>query len=153
MESKKITVKPNGDVILGGHIIGTVENEVFSAFRTIDKHKYTNLESFNINSGLLSVPEISKFRFIDNAVNVTREINKKSITSLMSMFNCFTSFNGETQVAIPILMMDIFQGNTIKYIGKTADEANSLLSGNWNTRRKSKLNQEELQFEYGDVNE
>ena len=153
MESKKITVKPNGDVILGGHIIGIINDDVFSTYRTIDKHKYLALESFNINSGLLSVPEIKKFRFIDSAVNIMREVSKKSMTDLMSMFNCFISFNGETQVAIPILMMDIFQGNTIKYIGKTAYEANSILSGNWNSRRKSKLNQEELRFEYGELNE
>lgn len=153
MESKKITVKPNGDVVLGGHIIGTITDETFSAYRTIDKHRYTNLESFNINSGLLSIPEIKKFRFIDNSVNVMREISKKSVMGLMSMFNCFTSFNGETQVAIPILMMDIFQGKEIKYIGKTADEASAILAGNWNSRRKSKLNQEELRFEYGSIDE
>jgi hypothetical protein len=124
------------DIMFGDKRIASLsESGVATIKKTLSKHLYRKLNAFCINEVLFRNIDIHGFLF--STALVDYYISKQAICEFKEHFNPYISFNGEKQLAFPLIIMEACNKKTGENecgIATTAFVPNGIYSG-WITRR------------------
>jgi len=131
-------------IIKEGKTLGHLEGDTITIKKDLTKHVYRHLYSFCITKQLFDDERIQCFIF-DTGFN-KYIINKEQLFDFMQYYNAYFSFGSEErQIAIPLILMDIFDSYTgnqinefdIKSFNKVIYENERYI--NWQKRTKNKV--------------
>lgn len=108
-----ITLDNKDQVILNGMRVARLENETIKMSRTYARHFYRVLCSWCINTELLDLQW--KFLEIYDATEIKRYvISRDKIQTISKAINMFIAFGDERQLAIPLIVWDVYSGTISK---------------------------------------
>lgn len=131
-------------ILYNGVVIGHLEGSVITIKKDITKHLYRYLHSFCITDMLYKDSRIYTFEFIteNNVYIITRD----ELELFMQHYNAYFTFNNsEKQIAIPLVLMNIWDNNKILKTNSfdikgfkqiTFDNERYV---NWQSRNKNKM--------------